>query len=150
MAKKPASKGKKAIRRTRPPYQVFISHATADKWLATTIDEKIQSTIKSVGGTTFRDDRDINGGDDIPDRIRTAIRDSREFVVLLTPESVAREWVRLEVGAAWERKMRIVPILCHVEVDPIPQMLKSKKAILLNDFNAYLAELRQRVVEQVR
>lgn len=47
-------------------YSVFVSHATADKWLAKTLCEKIEET----GAATFRDDRDIDGGDDIPDRIR--------------------------------------------------------------------------------
>ncbi|MBI1918829.1 MAG: toll/interleukin-1 receptor domain-containing protein [Planctomycetes bacterium] len=42
------------------PYRVFVSHATADKWIAKTLCEKIEG----VGATTFRDDRDINGGDD--------------------------------------------------------------------------------------
>jgi hypothetical protein len=45
------------------PYQVFVSHATADKWLAKAICEKFEAT----GAATFRDDRDIRGGDDIPE-----------------------------------------------------------------------------------
>ncbi len=51
------------------PYLVFISHATADKWIAKTLCEKIES----VGAVTFRDDRDIAGGDDIPEQIRREI-----------------------------------------------------------------------------
>ncbi|HET6879859.1 MAG TPA: toll/interleukin-1 receptor domain-containing protein, partial [Pirellulales bacterium] len=70
-------------------YQVFLSHATADKWLATTLCEKMEST----GAATFRDDRDIKGGDDIPDEIRRQLKASHEVVVLLTPDSVASRWV---------------------------------------------------------
>jgi TIR domain len=82
----------------RKPYQVFVSHATADKWIAVRICE----AIDRIGGVnTFRDDRDIDGGDDIPERIRREIQQSREMVVLWTPESMGREWVRLEIGAAW-------------------------------------------------
>ncbi len=93
------SRSKKALGRqpTGSKYQVFVSHATADKWLAATFCEKIEAT----GASTFRDDRDINGGDDIPEEIRTQIKQSRELVVLLTPESADRPWVLLEVGAAW-------------------------------------------------
>lgn len=107
-------------------YQVFVSHATADKWLAIAICEKIEG----VGATTFRDDRDISGGDSIPEAIRTQIQVSRELVVLLTPESVDRPWVLLEVGAAWGRRRnyRIVPVLCHVTVDAIPDIIEGKKA----------------------
>jgi TIR domain len=125
------------------PYQVFVSHATADKWLATTLCEKIEA----VGASTFRDDRDIDGGDDIPERIRSEIKRSRELVVLLTPHSVNRPWVLLEVGAAWgwRKSVRITPILCHVEVDPIPGLIKSKKAIQLNDCTDLFAEIKKRV-----
>jgi hypothetical protein len=84
MAKKKASAASPG-----KPYQVFVSHATADKWLAKTICDKIEGT----GATIFRDDRDINGGDDIPEEIRLQIKQSMEIVVLLTPESINRQWV---------------------------------------------------------
>jgi hypothetical protein len=125
------------------PYQVFVSHATADKWLATTLCEKIES----AGATIFRDDRDINGGDDIPEEIRRQIKRSREILVLLTPESINRQWVILEIGAAWgkSKHMRIIVIMCHISVDMIPDMIKNKKSLDLNDFDRYLVELAQRV-----
>src|ERR1022692_4855339 len=128
---------------TAKPYQVFVSHATADKWLAKTLCEKIEES----GASTFRDDRDIDGGDDIPERIRLAIKRSNELVVLLTPNSVDRPWVMFEVGAAWGRggALRIVPILYQVEVDTIPAIIKSKKAIHLNECDAYFAEVKARV-----
>lgn len=125
------------------PYQVFISHATADKWIAKTLCEKIEQT----GATTFRDDRDISGGDDIPEEIRRQIKRSQEIVVILTPESVDRRWVILEVGAAWgwSKRMRITMVMCHISVDPIPDMIKNKKGINLNQIEDYLDELSRRV-----
>ena len=127
----------------RSGYQVFVSHATADKWIATIFCEKIDAT----GATSFRDDRDINGGDSIPDSIRTAIQVSRELVVLLTPDSIERPWVLLEVGAAWGRRKdyRIVPVLCHVTFDAIPDIIEGKRAFHINDFDTYLLELKRRV-----
>jgi len=124
-------------------YQVFVSHATSDKWLARVFCEKIEA----VGASSFRDDRDIQGGDDIPEEIRLQLKKSREFVVLLTPDSVDRPWVLLEVGAAWgwRKDYRIVPILCHVTVDAIPDIIRGKKAFHLNDFDQYLKELGKRV-----
>jgi hypothetical protein len=125
------------------PYQVFISHATADKWLAKVICEKIEAT----GATFFRDDRDIKGGDDIPEEIRLQLKRSRELLVLLTPQSIGRPWVTIEVGAAWgwSRKTRIVPILNHVSVDTVPDIIKSKKAMSLNELDQYFKELAERV-----
>jgi hypothetical protein len=120
-----------------------VSHASADKWLATTFCEKIEAT----GATTFRDDRDIQGGDDIPEQIRDEIKRSRELVVLLTPDSVNRPWVLLEVGAAWcwRKNYRIIPVLCHVTVDAIPGIIKGKKGFHMNEFDQYLKELSKRV-----
>ena len=142
MAKRGA-KGSIRVPRKRKEYQVFLSHATADKWLARAICEKIEST----GATTFRDDRDIQGGDDIPEEIRPQIKSSREMVVIVSPESVNRPWVLLEVGAAWGRSrgMKIVTVLVHVSVDIIPDMLKNKKALPLNEFDNYLVDLAKRV-----
>ena len=143
MAKKSKKRGQSSRRKKTSEYQVFVSHATADKWLAKTICEKIETT----GATTFRDDRDINGGDDIPEEIRRQIKNSKEMVVILTPDSVDRHWVLLEVGAAWgwSLKTRIIPVLCHVSIDPVPDMIKAKKMITLNEFDDYLNELSKRV-----
>lgn len=139
-----------ASRRTgsSPPYQVFISHATSDKWIAKSLCERLES----AGLATFRDDRDIDGGDDIPERIRDAIKGSAELVVLLTPESIGRAWILLEVGMAlgWRKNYRIISVLCHVDFDPIPTMLKSKKAIHLNDFDIDVAEAKKRAERRTR
>jgi hypothetical protein len=125
------------------PYQVFLSHASTDKWLATVICEKIELT----GAVHFRDDRDIDAGDDVPETIRTQIKKSQELVVIVTPESVNRPWVLIEIGAAWaiRKTMRITAVLCHVQVTAIPDMLKSKKVISINELNPYLTALRERV-----
>jgi len=136
-----------AKRRTKKsncrPYQVFVSHATADKWLAMMLCEKIEA----AGATSFRDDRDIDGGDDIPETIRSEIKRSREIVVLLTPNSVDRPWVLLEVGAAWgwSKSIRITAVMCHVDVDPIPGLIKAKKAIDINDCNELFTQIKARV-----
>lgn len=133
----------KAARGKDDHYQVFISHATADKWIAKTICANIEAS----GAVTFRDDRDIDGGDDIPEVIRQEIIRSNEMVVLLTPESIDRQWVLFEVGAAWGRrqKFRITAVLCHVTIDTIPDLIGSKKAISINSLDEYLEELRRRV-----
>ncbi len=122
---------------------MFVGHATADKWLARVLCEKIEE----AGAGTFRDDRDIAGGDDIPESIRREIVRSQELLVLMTPESVNRPWVLFEAGAFWARRKnaRIAAVLCHVDVDMIPDMIKSKKAIPINDFDTYVKEVRARV-----
>jgi len=145
MSKKARQRAKRASRTApkAPAYRVFVSHASTDKWIATVLCEKIES----AGASTFRDDRDIESGDDIPDEIRTEMLRSRELVVLLSPDSVNRPWVLLEAGAFWGRRRdaRIIAVLCHVEIDTIPDMIRSKKAISINEFDGYVRELAGRI-----
>jgi hypothetical protein len=124
-------------------YQVFVCHATADKWIATQICQRIEA----AGAKTFRDDRDIDGGDDIPETLRAEIRRSRELVVLLTPDSIERAWVLTEVGAAWgmRKDYRIVPVLCHVTTELEPALLSRNRAVSINAFDDYLSALTKRV-----
>lgn len=146
-----SDKGRGSPKKTRGPknrevakdYQIFISHATADKWIARMICEKLEA----VGAKTFRDDRDIHGGDDIPDEIRRQIKRSKELVVLITPQSAGRPWILFEAGGAWisSKSIRIVTVLYHVSFDSIPAMLKSKKAMILNDIDHYFSEVAERV-----
>ena len=128
-----------AVRQAHVAYLVFVSHATADKWIAKALCEVIEAT----GAATFRDDRDIGGGDEIPEKIRREINRSNEMVVLITPESVDRPWVLVEMGAAWGRRKsaRIIPVLCHVAADRMPSMISAKKAVQINAFDEYLDEL---------
>ncbi|HUE73056.1 MAG TPA: toll/interleukin-1 receptor domain-containing protein [Pirellulaceae bacterium] len=133
----------KSANKARRGYQLFVSHATTDKWLATVLCEKIEA----AGARAFRDDRDIHGGDDIPETIRSELARSRELLILLTPDSIHRPWVLIELGAYWGRRggQRIVAVLCHVAFDTIPDMIKSKKAIPLNKLDDYFEELGKRV-----
>ena len=93
-----------------------------------------------------------DGGDDIPDEIRRQIKRSKELLVLLTPGSVGRPWVLLEIGTAWlwSGRTRITVVLYHVEVDSVPDMLKSKKAIPLNDLDVDLSEVANRIKGRTR
>lgn len=124
------------------PYRVFVSHATADKWIARTICEKIDAIPDS---STFRDDRDIDGGDSIPQTILKELRRCDEFLLLLTQSSLTRPWVLFEIGAACVKGVRIVPICYAVAMDQIPAMVRDSKAYELNDLERYLDELEGRV-----
>lgn len=129
-------------RPARPPYQVFVSHATADKWIARVCCEKIGDV---PGATTFRDDRDIDGGAPIPATLREALKQSDEMLVLLTQTSVQRPWVLHEIGVMWGFEKRIVPVFHDVTPDQFPPLVRDVRAYPLNDFDQYLADLRKRV-----
>jgi TIR domain len=126
---------------TRDPLRVFISHATGDKWVARTICEQIDAV---PGASSFRDDRDIGGGEPIPSVIRNEIRAADELLVLLTPSSQTRIWVGMEIGMAFLLNKPIVPIWYNVPVTSF-SFLATYRGHLLNDFPEYLEALRARV-----
>lgn len=116
--------------------------------------EQIARCIQAeCGAETFLDAFDIAKGDDFEDRIFDTLPTCRELVVLLTPWSVDRNWVWVEIGAARALNCRIVPILHGITLDQIERerggktFLGSKNAADINDLEAYLSELRVRVRE---
>ena len=127
-----------------PRYNVFVSHATLDKFLAKTLCEKIDAL--SPNAKTFRDDRDIDGGDRIPDTIKAGIRSCDELVVILTPESASREWIIAEIAMAFILDKRIVPILYHVDSSKIPQIIRDFRGFRLDEIEEYLGNLSTRLL----
>jgi hypothetical protein len=123
------------------PYLVFVSHATHDKWIASVICEKIEV----IGAQTFRDDRDIKGGESIPNAIVDTIEKCDEFLVLLTPESINRQWVLVEIGIAIGARVPIVPLLYHLDAEALPGIIRDHRAYSLNELEEYLDELLERL-----
>jgi hypothetical protein len=128
-----------------PAHLVFISHSTKDRWIARQMAAIIESQGRRYGIVTFLDERDIQGGDSIPETILTKLRECQEFVILLSPQSIARQWVLVELGAALGLQKHIVPIIHNVAPTDIPDIIRLTKAHELNDFEHYLDELVRRV-----
>jgi hypothetical protein len=93
------------------------------------------------GAVSFRDDRDIAGGQPIPAVIRREIRAADELLVLLTPSSLTRIWVGMEIGMAFLLNKPIVPIWYNVPVTSLA-FLANIRGYMLADFPAYLDGLR--------
>jgi hypothetical protein len=51
----------------------------------------IEAQGREASIRTFLDERDIQGGDSIPETLRANLRGCDELVVLLTPHSIRRE-----------------------------------------------------------
>jgi len=122
---------------------VFISHSTEDKWIAKWICERINNLNTRID--FFRDDRDIAGGDNIPATIMQAMHRCQEVIVLLTPNSIRREWITMEVAMAAVLSKRIIPLFYGVQVPAdFPILIKETRGFHLNDFEQYLLELGSR------
>lgn len=133
-----------AAKRRREAYRVFISHSHKDRWIA----KQVVKLIEEVGKgriQAFLDERDIEGGESIAERVLKEIRKCNEFVVLLSQNSKDRPWVLIEIGVACGRGKPIIAILNDVSPKEMPEIMYPHKAIDLNDFDQYLDQVRKRI-----
>ena len=128
----------------RRDYLVFISHASKDKWVANQMAKLIGAAGRTGGVKVFLDEKDIHGGDSIPEAIRTNLRSCDELVVLLTRNSISREWVLVEIAGAWVLGKRVVAIMDQVTPKELPDVIANCRAVDLNDFDTYLADVKLR------
>ena len=133
---------KSSKRQKRSRYIVFISHSSLDAWIARTMAEK----IKSFGVDCWLDEKDLEGGDVIPDEIIRGIDACQEAIVLISPNSVNSQWVSFEIGGVRAQHKRVTPILNNVRPDDMAPM-KDIKSIDLNKFELFLAQLKRRVAQ---
>jgi hypothetical protein len=114
-AARQSSRGPRKRQRLQPrpssPYRIFVSHGSADAWIASQIASRLQDS----GAMTFLDNNDLSKGDDFKQVIRVEVGRSDELVALFTPWSIKRNWVRVEIGAAWVNQKRVVIVLYQVE-----------------------------------
>jgi hypothetical protein len=110
------------------------------------ISKAIEASGSKGWTKTFLDEKDIETGDSISDSIKENIKACDEFLILLTRDSVNRQWVLLELGAAWILEKRISGIVYGISHEEMPQVLSLYKVIDLNKFDdEYLRELSNRV-----
>ena len=128
-------------------FQVFISHASSDVWVA----RQLQSLAHSCGADTFLDCEHIEHGEDFEERIVAAAEQSTELLVLYTPAARERKYVWMEIGMFLGSRKRIVTVLYGVKKEDIaadqftPLVLKRIKMVDLNDVDSYFTELKGRV-----
>jgi len=132
------------VRRKFADYRVFLSHSHKDRWIARQCARLIEEAAKPRVEVFF-DEKDIEGGQSIPDSILTGIERCDEFVVLLSRNSKDRPWVLIEMGAAWGLRKPIVAILDNIGPKEMPDLLNPYKAIDLNDFDQYIHQFLKRI-----
>ena len=126
---------------------VFISHSGTDTWVA----QQIARHVEACGAVPFLDEANISIGEDFEERIRDALWEARELLVLFTPWSLSRPYVWAELGVAWGRGIPIVGILhglaaIDLQSNPsVPVFIKSRDFVELNDINNYFNQLRLRI-----
>jgi cellulose biosynthesis protein BcsQ len=100
---------------------VFISHAVGDRGF---VEQRIKPLLECHGIRTWWSQEDIRGGQDWKQALKTGMRDSDWFLVVLSPRSERSEWVHTEVNwALADKPHRILPVLaepCTLAAFPAP------------------------------
>jgi len=104
---------------------VFLSSAVADK------DEAkiILDTLEKEERTVFWAEKNIDAGDNWEKGIKEALRNCRNFWILVTPNSLHSEWVITEWATAWALDKKIVPILFRCRPEDLPKRLQSYQCV---------------------
>ena len=87
--------------------QVFISYSRRDIAFV----RKLAGDLETAGYAVWWDVSDLRGGDDWVRVIPEAIGTSQHFIVVLSPDAVASEWVRKEYTQALSLRKKIIPIM---------------------------------------
>jgi TIR domain/FHA domain len=119
-----ASAGQRVpVRRTPAPRggsrrRIFISHASEDKRWARCVEDDLARR----GWDPWLDESDIRGGSSWAASIQAALRSSAVVVLLITANSVAKEWVLDEITAA--RNLRVPIIAANLDHIRLPDELQ--------------------------
>jgi hypothetical protein len=123
---------------------VFVSYSSRDAWIARIMAERIQA----AGAETWLDQKDLHGGDEIREKIIAGIDRCQEAIVLVSQSSLSSRYVVFEIGVAQGQHKRVTPILNSVEVGvEALASFTGVKSIALNQFDDFLAQLRERMAE---
>jgi hypothetical protein len=109
-------------------FSVFVSHSSADSAVAS----RIAMGLEALGYRSWYDEWELRGGDSIVDRIQKALSACDVLLVLLSPRSVASEWVKRELNAGLMRELgghRVVVIPVLIEDCAIPVLLEERSYV---------------------
>lgn len=97
----------------------FISHISEERELAEMFKAQISHDfLGMVEVFVSSDHRSISVGSRWLDEIDEALRQAQVELVLCSTDSVRRPWVNFEAGAAWVKKIPVIPV-CHTGMRPV-------------------------------
>ena len=134
----PRGKGKNEMKEMP---SLFLCHASVDKPFV----EKLANDLKGAGVNVWFDQWNIRVGESITWKIDEGIRENEYLSIVMSPESVNSEWVKTELGAAWNKQMatrKIVVLPVLYRDCAIPAILADRKyADFRSDYNRGFREL---------
>jgi hypothetical protein len=105
---------------TQAPRRIFVSHIHEEAALASAVKEGLEDAFAGrVAVFVSSDKRDNPGGDEWSEKVRRELQDPLTcmLISLISPTSLKRPWISIELGAAWARNLALFP-LCHSGSSP--------------------------------
>lgn len=99
-------------------YHIFISYSKKDSDFALKLAEDLQEA-----GFKIWIDRTIGGGDKWRETIEKNLKAAEEVIIVVSPNSMASEWVKHEGSAAYAWEKQLIPILIE-PVESLPPWLE--------------------------
>lgn len=98
---------------------VFLSYSHADA----TVADDIGAMLDDLDIQYFRDIKDIDVGDEITGSVTQALECCRALLVIVSPASLASQWVPYEIGNASGRSKKVLPYLTHPALE-VPHYIR--------------------------
>ncbi|MDR0483952.1 MAG: toll/interleukin-1 receptor domain-containing protein [Alphaproteobacteria bacterium] len=120
-------------------YDIFISHLPVDSKLAFALNRFIKDKFQPKFSIFLSSDGDtIIDGDVWLSRIQEGLKSCKIMLVLCSKNSVAKTWVNIEIGAAFQKGIDIIPI-CFGDMvkEQLPEPIKSLKPINLSEIQDF-------------
>lgn len=117
--------------------KIFISHSSKDKPFVRRLKKDLELNYIN----SWLDEDELLPGDSIVDKLNSALKESTHFMIILSPNSVVSDWVKLELDNVLqyvedETLSKIIPI--HYRKCEIPEILKPILNIDLTKETVYL------------
>ena len=120
---------------------VFLSWGSPDKDLA----NRLATVLRQNGIETWFSEWEIAPGDSFRQRIEAGLDKCTHFIVLLTPNSIHRPWVNIEIDAGLIQKIeegrRFIPLRMGIAPGDLPPLLRTIHSPLLEDFDRDVQQL---------
>jgi hypothetical protein len=105
-----------------PDARAFICHASEDK----PVVRRLAEFIEQQGVGVWLDEREINVGDSIVQKVSEALENVSHLIVVLSAHSVGKPWVTRELSAALmrqlaQREITVLPL--RLDNAPLPVLL---------------------------
>lgn len=103
--------------------RAFLSYGSPDKQVASLIAHGLQAK----GIETWWDQWEIKAGDSLRQKVDAGLGECTHFIALLTPDSIERPWVKLEMDAGLMLKLRkettFIPLRYKLRPEDLPPLL---------------------------